>query len=233
MSIADKLTTIAENVSKVYESGQQSEYDKMWDNLQASGALSDYRCSFGCAWNDTVYNPKYPIVVKNAESMYSFTRISEKKIEFNSSACTNFTKTFYYANCKYIGTVDCTAYKNVMQYTFSYATKLISIDKLILNEDNKFNNSTFQGSTNIESMIIEGVIGQNGFNVQWSTKLNAESIVSIIEALSADTTGLSVTLSQTAVNNMVFPITSAKTETTYNTWDELANTRHNWTISLV
>ena len=34
MSIADKLTTIAENEQKVYDAGAKSEHDKFWDSYQ-------------------------------------------------------------------------------------------------------------------------------------------------------------------------------------------------------
>ena len=81
-------------------------------------------------------------------------------------------------------------------------------------------------------MNVEGVIGQNGFDVHWSTNLKTASIVSIVEALSDSTSGLSVTLSQTAVNNMVFPFTSERTGITYGSWSELEGTKTNWTISL-
>ena len=39
MSIAEKLTAIAENVPKVYEAGQKSEYDRFWDAYQNNGKL--------------------------------------------------------------------------------------------------------------------------------------------------------------------------------------------------
>ena len=36
MSIAEKLTTIAENEQKVYDAGQKSEYDRFWDSYRGS-----------------------------------------------------------------------------------------------------------------------------------------------------------------------------------------------------
>ena len=36
---------------------------------------------------------------------------------------------------------------------------------------------------NLEEIIIEGTIGQNGFNVQWSNKLTHDSLLSILNAL--------------------------------------------------
>ena len=37
MSIAEKLTTVAENVPKVYEAGKKAEYDAFWDKYQNNG----------------------------------------------------------------------------------------------------------------------------------------------------------------------------------------------------
>ena len=89
----------------------------------------------------------------------------------------------------------------------------------------------FTGATGLKNFVIEGTIGQNNFNVSACRELSGGSIVSIIEALSTTTSGLSVTLSQTAVNNMTFPITGNKG--TYNSWTELEQSKTNWTISLV
>ena len=37
MSIADKLTTIAENEQRVYDAGKQAQYDEFWDDFQKNG----------------------------------------------------------------------------------------------------------------------------------------------------------------------------------------------------
>lgn len=92
MSAADKLTTIAENVPKVYESGQenvraqvepinaelekclagtsvegQTWYDKFWETFQQNGNRTDYRFAFsGGGWNSNNFKPKYPIKLKDA-----------------------------------------------------------------------------------------------------------------------------------------------------------------------
>ena len=36
MSIAEKLTKVAENVPKVYEAGKKDEHDKFWDEYQTT-----------------------------------------------------------------------------------------------------------------------------------------------------------------------------------------------------
>ena len=96
--------------------------------------------------------------------------------------------------------------------------------------------SCFNNASMLEELILEdgSVIGGNGFNVQHSTKLNKASIISIINALSTTTTGLTITLSKTAVNN-AFGI-NVDDETTYPIGSEYYTLRHskdNWTISYI
>jgi len=62
MSIADKLTQIAENEQKVYEAGQQAEYDRFWDEYQRKTRTSWDYAFYGIGWNDETYKPKHPIV---------------------------------------------------------------------------------------------------------------------------------------------------------------------------
>ena len=62
MSIAEKLTTIAENEQKVYEAGKKSQYDEFWDTYQTNGQRTNYTYAFsGLGWTDNLYKPKYPI----------------------------------------------------------------------------------------------------------------------------------------------------------------------------
>jgi hypothetical protein len=67
-----------------------------------------------------------------------------------------------------------------------------------------------------------GTVSVSGLNLQWSTKLSKASITSIINCLSSTTSGLSITLSKTAVDNAF----------TAEEWAALENTKHNWTIAL-
>ena len=76
-------------------------------------------------------------------------------------------------------------------------------------------------------------ITKNGFDVQWSTELSKESIISIINALSDTTTALTVTLSKTAVNNAFETAKGNADGSTSEEWAALIATKQNWTISLV
>lgn len=101
MSIAEKLTTIAENEQKVFEAGynegksegygegqldgynngydtgvidgRQAEYDEFWDDYQWNGERIDYQVSFsGYGWNKDTFKPKYNIAPSTAYMMFRY-----------------------------------------------------------------------------------------------------------------------------------------------------------------
>jgi hypothetical protein len=111
--------------------------------------------------------------------------------------------------------------------TFNLCYELKTIQKLVVLESQVFKMSTFKDCIALEKLIIEGVIGQNGFDIHWSTKLTANSLYSIINALSTTTTGLSITLPTTAKANY----NANPPEGAPATWTELIETRPNWTIA--
>ncbi len=241
MSIAEKFEVIAD---EVYEKGKKAEYDKFWDSFQNYGKRTNYQDGFaGKGWNDTTFKPKYDIVpVGNLGRAFQETELTDlvevlKQYgrKLNTSQVSTFSNTFYYSYyLTSIPEIDAraTTESSPFSSTFSDCKKLKTIEKLILKDDGSqsFSN-TFSKCDELENIVIEGVIGKNGFNVSACTKLSSASIVSIIEALSETTSGLTVTLSQTAVNNMVFPIVGNKG--TYNSWTELEQSKPNWTISLL
>ena len=60
--------------------------------------------------------------------------------------------------------------------------------------ENQVFTGTFLNCIALENITIEGTIGQNGFDIHWSTELTAESIDSIVRALTTTKTGLTITL---------------------------------------
>ena len=212
MSIAEKLTTVAENVSKVYEAGKKAEYDEFWDSFQENGNRTAYTNAFSYGgWTDEIYNPKYTIKPTSCNNLFAAASyLTDTKVDIDLTDTSGSQK----------------------YYIFSSARKLKTIRKLIVPPEWSAT-GCFDNCISLENLTIEGTIGKNNFNVQWSTNLSGESIVSIIEALSSTTSELTVTLSQTAVNNMTFPITSKQTGITYDSWETLIATKSNWTISLV
>lgn len=184
MSVAEKLTTIAENMPKVYEAGQKSEYDHFWDNYQENGARTHYSRAFGgVGWTSEIYKPKYPLRPTNALMMYCGCTIAGH-MEVDFSQCSELTQTFQDAKqVTSLGIIDARNV-NSLPRTFQSMHNCVSIQKLILKDDGSqtFNN-TLAYCYELVDIVIEGLIGNNGFSVSNSTKLSHDSLMSIINAL--------------------------------------------------
>lgn len=255
MSIAEKLKLIAENVQKVYEAGKAAGggsgdgwYDEFWDEYQRNpttgelGGKTDYRYMFyGSGWTNTTFKPKYNMAPTNASSMFysadikgDFAELLESLgVELDLSNCSSHSAIFNSADLiTRLPELDMS--KGDFSYSFGGMRRLQKIDKLIINDlGNQSWASAFTNDYKLEDLIIEGVIGKNGFNVQWCP-LNHDSIVSIINALSTSTSGLSITLNKSSVNN-AFGI-NVDDDTTYPEGSEYYNLRHskdNWTINYI
>ena len=176
MTIAEKLTTIAENEQKVFNAGKQAEYDRFWDLFQDYGNRDHYQYAFSYFnFDDDSYNPKYPI--KATRSVYS--------------------GYYMFAECKGITDtkVDIEFYYNA-NYAFNNAKELKTIRKMIVRSNVTYA-STFVGATALESVTFDGVIGNNITFVDCE-KLSKESITNIIEHLSSEASGKNLTFSQVA-----------------------------------
>lgn len=193
------------------DEGKQAEYDRFWDMFQQNGNRKGYQNAFMTAWDDTAYNPKYPIVCQSniyaATGLFSGSTITDTKVPImirNTRADTLFQ--------------DCVNLKRIPSLTF---------ENLV-----RFSN-TFRNCKALEELNLYGTLDIDGFDVQWSTRLSKSSIESIINALSATTSGLSVTFSRTSVNTAFETSEGAADGSTSAEWTELANTKSNWTINLV
>ena len=240
MSISEKLDIIAENQYKVYdagyaagqatcggggdtdaaynegfEAGKKSEYDAFWDAFQLdrnapSGHRLHYNSAFAYAgWTDANYNPKYPITPSNTNGIGNMFTWNQKVTD---------TK------------VPITAFGNCSN-AFNQANKIKRIPKLIFSSTTNVSNM-FNGCTALEELYCEGELAINGLNLSACTKLSKASIESIIGVLSDTTSGLSITLSQIAVDN-AFGDGTEFSGTDGPEWGGLIETKSNWTINLV
>lgn len=217
MSIAEKLTTVAENQQRVYdagysagqqaggggydegfEAGRQAEYNDFWDAFQTRGGM-DYLYGFaGAGWTDKTYNPKSDIkLLYNAQMMYSYARITNTKITIDASAITT--------NCAYV---------------FANCSTLVTIPKLIVSATTPMSANWFEGCTSLVNITIEGVVARNiSFK---DSPLSRASIENVIAVLSNSVTGQTVTFKRTAVEAAF----------TTDEWNALVATKSNWTIAL-
>lgn len=225
------LDAMAKSVGEVYEAGQKSEYDDFWDTFQQNGNRTNYACGFaGSGWTDALFKPKYDICPTDGYMLFRSSSITDLKnlpVKLDFSKVTNTQYMFQWSLVKHLGKVDIRALTNVPTGMFAYASSLVAIDKLILKDDGtqRLTGDMFTNATGLTNLAIEGVIGTS-LSFQWSKKLSKESITSIINALSADKTGLTVTFSKTA-KEAAFP------EEEEEEWNALTGTKTNWKISLV
>lgn len=201
MSITEKLTTIAENEPKVYDAGKRAQYDEFWDNYQDNGNRTQYNYAFaGYGWTDETFAPKYDMKMEKAERVFANAKITSVKallekyrVTIDFSECTGLANMFAGSTITEMGVIDTTSASS-LNNVFYMGTKITTIDKLILKSDGSqtLNNTTFQSMNALQNIIFEGVIGKNGFNVQWSTNLSHDSLISTLNCLadkSTDTSG--------------------------------------------
>ena len=213
------------------DTGYKSHYHEFWDAFQDYGNRVDYRNGFsGKGWTKETFKPKYDIIPNNATNATTIFRycgnidlakaVTEAGIILNLDVSDTYNNMFGESDIDNIPPLDWRG--KAISAAFSGARKCKTIQALNVDEYTTYTNVFIQCNL-LENLIIIGVIAQNGVNLQWSTKLSRDSITSIINALSTTTSGLTVTLSKTAVNNAF----------TTDEWNALIDTKKNWTISLV
>ena len=138
--------------------GKQAAYDEFWDAYQNHGVYQNCLYKFaGSSWNDTAYNPKYPLVVyQNALRMYSYSYVTDTKVDIDISS---------------VGANS----NNMFEYS-----KLVTIQKFKVSATNVFSGS-FTGCNQLQNIVFEGEIGKS-INFQ-SCPLSVASMKSIIACL--------------------------------------------------
>lgn len=243
MTIAEKITRAKADYDAVYEAGKKSEYDAFWDKYQKNGNREDYKLAFSReGWNDETFKPKYSMRATSATQMFEMSSIAnltkalkDNGVVLDTSKSINVNNMFYYSrHIKQIPVIDVTNCSSNVIGLFGACYALETVEKLILkNDGSTVIDRCFVNANSLRNIIIEGVIGQNSFDVRWSTKLSKASLTSIINALSATTSGLTVTLSATAVNTAFETTAGAGDGSTSAEWQSIIALKSNWTISLI
>jgi hypothetical protein len=212
MSLQEKLSKIAENTPKVYESGieagKKAERDAFWEVFQKGGKRTDYHQAFGFGtFNLTNFYPKYDIAPTGDASVIFYAwetensrgslkqRLEECGVRLDTSKCTSLYNAFSYTFLTELPTIDLsgiTASNGTHGIFADSWGRTHTIEKIIVAETTRFLSSTFQNAQGLINVIFEGVIGQNGLNLQWSPKLSHDSLMSVINCLqdkSEDTSG--------------------------------------------
>lgn len=253
MTIAEKILRAKTDYDEVYEAGKKSAYDEFWDTFQWDGTRTYYQIyAFAQGgWSFDNFYPKYDIIPegpcqylfygwnvrKNYTDYEAITgslkaRLEECGVKLDTSKVTLFRSLFSYGRFTELPTIDFTGATSEVDGAFGSNPLLVTIEKIVVNESVKYRN-LFTDCPLLENLVVEGVIGQNGLNLQWSTKLSKASITSIINALSTTTSGLAVTLSGIAVKNAFETSSGAYDGIDSAEWKTLIGTKSNWTINLV
>ena len=200
-SIAKNFEIIAD---AVYEKGKKYEYDKFWDANQDNGSRTYYAGGYrgNSGWTKDNFYPKYDIKpVGNASQIfYAWEYVAKHNIDLaqrledcgvilDTSQATNLQSAFNYTKFTRIPTVDITGTTIANEGLFgnNWGT-LVTIDKIIMNENNLISKTWFSNCSGLINLTIEGKIGQNDFNVKDCKKLTKESLLSILKALSLNLT---------------------------------------------
>lgn len=193
MSIAEKITAIAENEKKVYDKGRTDEWSDFWDELQQNGTRTDYSYSFymmngRSGWSDINFKPKYSMYPTSMNRFFTRSRVTDFKKILNdrglildTSNCTNFNMAFSQSNVSRVGILNL---ENCIDFTdaFAWANYIESIDLIVLSEKATTRwGSPFVGCYFLKEIRFGGVIPQSiGFA---SSPLTVESMKSVITHL--------------------------------------------------
>ena len=239
-----KPAEMAAGVAEVFAAGEQSEYDRFWDAYQQSGGRTDYQAAFyGAGWTDDMFCPKYDLLPSGSDAVYFMFRkskltdvaglLNELGLTLSTAQCTGSAQEMF-GNCKSLTAVPELDLQNCTSLThlFAYCGKLEWVEKLMIGASTVFR-SSFVGCGSLEHIVLDGELGANGLDLSPVSRLDKESITSVVTVLSDSTSGLTVTLSLTAVNAAFETSEGAADGSESEEWAALAATKSNWTISLV
>lgn len=271
MTIAEKLTQIAENEQKVYDAGyqealkvggndewyakgKQEEYDAFWNMIQDHGNRTDYGQAFRNWRSSTEYlRPKYKVVpTASTSAMNTFYNCEGlKKVEAKYFDFSKKTRGGYQGSGWYHTFTTCGELEEIedigimpdtdLTNTFAHCPNLTKIVMIRVDVNTVISSGIFENCKSLESVTFDGEIGY-GMNLKWSTKLTETSIRNIIEHLSDNVSGKTLTLSKAAVDEAFkfvsdltdgtpFEVLGSAEDNPY--WPQLRDSKPNWQITLI
>jgi hypothetical protein len=205
MDIAEKVLRQKKDFDDVYEAGKKAEYDEFWDEALKSSRSWIYRFA-GYCWTDKTFKPTQDLIAtSNSNNIFNNSLITDLTAILNKcgvildvSQATSVSGLFSYSKVTRVPFLDCRNCTTI-NTSFSNASEVIEIEGIAINENCNVSNA-FNNCKKLEKLIMSGTIGQNGFDVHWSKNLTAESIDSIVRALTTAKSGLTITLPVGAYN---------------------------------
>lgn len=200
MTTAEKLTLIAENEPKIYDKGKADSLSDFWDAVQESGTRISYTYGFA-GWTEAMkpyFKPKYDIrPTISGYAMFSYNDViddlpalcEECGIVLDFSNCVSMGYAFNQCSVSHIGVID-TSKSSALIGLCNLCNNLHTIDKLILKTDGSqsFDTQMFYQCSNLKNLTVSGTIGSSNLSFAQSASLTAESLTSILTALTKDST---------------------------------------------
>lgn len=239
-----EIDDIPERIEAVYDEGYIKGEREMWDNITNYNTRIDYEKIFSDSGYEYITPPYkiYPKYKRAANQTFSTAKMLKKigADYFDFSQKTKGTdnqSAYYYTfyNCSNLEEIEDIGMQADYGYstTFANCIKLKKIACVRSDENTLYNGEVFNYCYVLEEVRFEGVIGKNGINLRWSTKLSKASWYSIINALSTTTTGLSITGSLASVKKAFETSPGSNDGDTSTEWLELETSRSNWKINLL
>lgn len=244
------------DVETVKEEAEKDFLREFWNNIQQFGERTDYQNFGQVIWTKKNFKPTYDFRPANAYLLFSNGSAKyreqrkkdgmiimkeleqEQGITFDFSNCTQFHDAFQNSPFIELNVIDLSkaTYTGSTFYGGASGGELSQllrrIERLICSSTTPFTSSTFGYASQFTYIGFEGIIAQNGLDLHWSTILDKESHIKLVNTLSSTTSGLSVTVSKTAVNKAFETSSGANDGSTSQEWLNLIATKSNWTISL-
>ena len=204
MSIAEKLTTIAEKMDEVYNAGVEAGKSQgggdvdLWKMVTGDGTRTDFtRAFYGCDYSGAVFSkPVAPTgVIAQCFDQYKGTSLP-KNLDFSHAQLSSGNLTNMFKDAKNLTEVyDLKLPTPTAKhfYTFIGCSVLEMVENFRCSEATGFER-TFEKCYALKDINIIGTIGQNGFDIHWSTNLSKASILSILNACNIDVTSSPVTI---------------------------------------
>lgn len=221
MTVAEKLTKIAENEQKIYDAGKQEYYNKFWDALQCKGKRTMYNYAFiQNGWTTETLKPKYTVKPTQVNYMFYANTVPLDLTDpiYDFSDCVSYNNWLTYASVVKVPKIDVSKATAGANSLFNQTTKLETIVELALPSTAMTyaypTANTFNNCIALKNITVTGTIANTGFDLHWSTNLTIESLISILTALSKDSsiaTGKSITF-PSAAQAKINADTTAKTQ---------------------
>ena len=228
----DKNNGFKDSVEGVFDAGKKAEYEEFWDNAiqEKTLVVEGIHLFAGGCWNDKTFKPPKKITLTK-KCNYSFydNRVTDISPYVIFEGVESLNSAFQYSKTIKIPYIDAS---NVSTLSSTFANSQVGIiEGLKVSATTKYSYA-FSSASKLVHVIFDGTIAQNGLNFIGCPLLDKESITKVINILSTETSGLTVSFSKTSVAKAFETTEGANDGISSQEWNELIAPHSNWTISL-